>query len=173
MRYITVSLLVLLVFSCASTPSDFESSLNISTEKDFEGTVKKLLSPEEMKYLAQLCDEYGLEKDLVFAILTVDIKLSVKEIKRFRLHPYYLTQDFIPRFWDKKEAFDNSDFTHNAYVAVKLLRYIKDKTQTEKDIILGYEYGITRYLQHKPYPEKTTTEYYNEVKNLIDIARSK
>ncbi|MGL4982150.1 MAG: hypothetical protein ACRC4W_04770 [Treponemataceae bacterium] len=171
MRYITGALLFVLFFSCAST--GFESSLNISSKKDFQDEVKELLSAEEMKYLAQLCKEYDLEKDLVFAILMVDIKLSSKQIKKFRLHPYYLTQDFIPRFWDKKEEFDNTKFKHNAYVAVKLLRYLKDKTQTEKDIILGYEYGITRYLQHKPYPEKVTTEYYNEVKNLINIARSK
>lgn len=143
--------------------------------------------PKEMSdYILKMCEELGVDPDLVVAILlNENPMLDNNHINRnnngsidiglFQLNDRYLYSTFQKRYWKFKDVELNpTNWKHNTYIAIHHIRYLSKTHKLWDEIVMAYNCGSTAVMKNRV-PE-STKEYlaraqknYALLKNRVNI----
>lgn len=153
--------------------------------KDYYSMPEKydFMIPDMSKYICNLSDQFGIDSDLVVAILlqenpainplatnrnpngTIDVGL-------FQLNDKYLYSDFLKKYWKITEIeFDAYNWKHNAFIAINHIYNLKLKLKNDDDVIKAYNCGINATMKNN-IPE-STQNYHAAIQKKLKLLKGK
>lgn len=137
------------------------------------------LGTEIESYVYDTCLHEGVKPEIALSILhmenpdqdpyaTHNNANGTIDVGLFQLNDRYLYTDFVPNYWDKDEEFNAFNWQHNAYIAIKHIKWLeKQANGVDKIIFMGYTGGIGRAVagcptEHMKWYAKRA-EWYKEV----------
>lgn len=113
-------------------------------------------------YIYDTCLHEGVRPEIALSILhtenpdqdpyaTHNNANGTIDVGLFQLNDRYLYTDFVPNYWDKEEEFNAFNWQHNAYLAIKHIKWLeKQANGVDKIIFMGYTGGIGRAVAGCP-----------------------
>lgn len=182
-RYMTlkeIGLIAPQVFSVVSEPVEL---------KDFNNPYASFLPDEVAQYIVDISSNFGVDPTIVVSILEVENPLldpnalskpnlnGSVDMGLFQLNArsLYEPNGFLERWWPSTlPEFDEYNWKHNAYIAIKYIKYLSDIFGYSNVfyIAAGYNAGDRRAFNEfskakntEPLPEITKKRYAPQVEN--------